>query len=123
MAYIAQTHLAPAKTFARALEAIPGLGRHQCLQICDQLGTSPNIRVAQLSPGQIQQAAQLVLQNYDTGRDARRGREQNVARLVKIASYRGFRHVAGLPVRGQRTHGNARTARRIRVAPRLSTRA
>jgi small subunit ribosomal protein S13 len=116
MIYIAHTHLNPKHTVAAALQALSGLGRHQSLQMCDQLGVSPRLRIGQLDPTHLENAAQLILHNYDTGRERRRVVEGHVARLVKIACYRGFRHVEGLPVRGQRTHGNSRTVRRRRLA-------
>jgi small subunit ribosomal protein S13 len=112
MAYILNKNLDDRKQLHRALAQIFGLGRHQSLQICMQLGLSEALRVKQLSQSQLEEIAELVLEQYDTGVELKRAVGKNTRRLIQIASYRGFRHSLGLPVRGQRTHGNAKTRRR-----------
>lgn len=114
MVYVLNTNLNAKKKLYCSLSKIYGLGKHNSLQICDQLGISGDIRLKQLSGFQIEQLTQLITQNYDIGLDIRRSTFQNIQRLVKIASYRGFRHTEGLPVRGQRTHGNSKTIRKLK---------
>lgn len=114
MVYVLNTNLNVKKKLYCSLSQIYGLGKHNCLQICDQLGISENIRLKQLSVFQIEQLTQLITQNYDIGLEIKRSALQNIQRLVKIASYRGFRHIEGLPVRGQRTHGNSKTSRKLK---------
>lgn len=114
MAYILNTNLNAKKKLHCSLTQFYGLGKHNSLQICDQLGISRDIRLKQLSGFQIEQLTQLINQNYNIGLEIKRLTFQNVQRLVKIASYRGFRHTEGLPVRGQRTHGNSKTSRKLK---------
>jgi small subunit ribosomal protein S13 len=114
MVYIQNTHLNDKKPIYQACTQIYGLGHHHCLQICDALGISPETRLGMLSAGQHSLLAQIITQNYDTGSDVRRFTRQNIQRLVHIHSFRGYRHIQGLPVRGQRTHGNARTVRKLK---------
>jgi small subunit ribosomal protein S13 len=114
MVYLLNTNLSNKKKISLALCDIYGLGKFQSKQICIQLGMSENLRIKQLSGFQLQQLTQLITQDYNIGIDLRRTVQQNIQRLVKIASYRGFRHTEGLTVRGQRTHGNSRTVRKLK---------
>ena len=114
MVYVLNTNLNAKKKLYNSLSQIYGLGKHNSLQICDQLGISGDVRLKQLSGFQIEQLTQLITQNYDIGLEIKRSTLQNIQRLVKIASYRGFRHTEGLPVRGQRTHGNSKTSRKLK---------
>ena len=115
MLYVLNTNLNTKKKLFTALTEIYGLGKHTCLQLCDLLGVSGDRRLKQLSPVQIEHLTQLVNQNYNIGSEIKRSTIKNVQRLIKIASYRGFRHTEGLPVRGQRTHGNSRTRRKLKM--------
>lgn len=114
MIYLFHTNLQPNKTVNKALEKIHGIGRKQSQQICNQLGISNQIRINQLSNNQLEKLTNLVNTNYQIGSDLARVRKNNITRLVRIASYRGFRHTEGLPVRGQRTHGNSKTCRKFK---------
>ena len=113
MIYLVNTHLKNKKKIFLALTEIYGLGKHNSSQICDLLGVSANRRLKQLSSSQIENLTQLVDQNYIVGPEIKRSTIKNIQRLIKIASYKGFRHNDGLPVRGQRTHGNCRTRRKF----------
>ena len=115
MLYVLNTNLNTKKKLLTALTEIFGLGKHTCLQLCDLLGVSGDRRLKQLSPVQIEHLTQLVNQNYNIGSEIKRSTLKNIQRLIKIASYRGFRHTEGLPVRGQRTHGNCRTRRKLKM--------
>lgn len=115
MLYVLNTNLNTKKKIKNALSDIYGLGPHTCDQLCDLLGISTERRLKQLSSKQLEQLTQLVNQNYNIGGEIKRSTLKNIQRLIKIASYRGFRHTEGLPIRGQRTHGNSRTARKLKI--------
>jgi small subunit ribosomal protein S13 len=114
MVYILNTNLKNNKKVRTALCEIYGLGKTLSSQICDQLGFSEKLKISTLTNFQIQQLSQTIAQNFLIGGDKRRDLRNNKNRLIAIGCYRGFRHNIGLPVRGQRTHGNARTARRMK---------
>ena len=114
MVYLLNTPLNNRKKVSGALCDIYGLGKFQSKQICIQSGISETDRIKQLTGFQLEQLTQLITQEYNIGIDLKRTVQQNIQRLVKIASYRGFRHTEGLSVRGQRTHGNCRTVRKLK---------
>ncbi len=114
MVYILNTNLKNNKKVRTALCEIYGIGKSLSSQICDQLGFSEKYKISNLTNFQIQQLSQIITQNFYIGGDLRRDVRNNKNRLIGIGCYRGFRHNIGLPVRGQRTHGNARTARRMK---------
>ena len=116
MIYLFNTNLPNEKKVTKALEKIQGIGRNQSHQICNQLGISNQIRINQLSNQSLEKLTGLIQSTYQIGSDLTRIRSNNIARLVRIGSYRGFRHTEGLPVHGQRTHGNANTCRKLRQA-------
>lgn len=115
MLYVLNTNLNSKKKLFIALTEIYGLGKHNSFQICDLLGISIDRRLKQLSSIQLEQLTQLVNQNYNVGSEIKRSNIRNIQRLIKIASYKGFRHTEGLPVHGQRTHGNSRTRRKLKL--------
>jgi len=115
MVYFLNTHLDSKYKISSALQKIYGLGKYQSAQICDEIGISSEKRVKQLQPSEFEQLNTLITQNYEIGSDIKRSLLQNITRLVKIGTYRGFRHSDGLPVRGQKTHGNSRTARKLKI--------
>lgn len=114
MVYILNTNLKNNKKARRALCEIYGIGKSLSNQICDQLGLSENFKIETLTLYQTEQLSQIITQNFLIGAEKRREIRTNINRLGFIGCYRGFRHNIGLPVRGQRTHGNARTARSLR---------
>jgi small subunit ribosomal protein S13 len=114
MLYVLNTNLNSKKKLFIALTEIYGLGKHNSSQICDLLGISKERRLKQLSSLQLEHLTQLVNQNYNISSEIKRSTMKNIQRLIKIATYRGFRHTEGLPVRGQRTHGNSRTRRKLK---------
>jgi small subunit ribosomal protein S13 len=113
MVYIHNTNCPNSKKLYKALTDIYGLGTHHSLQICDVLGVCPNTRLSECTSSQIAFLSQTIAQNYETGVEIRRNVAQNIQKFINIASYRGFRHVQGLPVRGQRTRGNHKTASKL----------
>ncbi|MEA1928113.1 MAG: 30S ribosomal protein S13 [Candidatus Auribacterota bacterium] len=97
------------KTVEIALTAIFGLGRKLARDVADKAGVSPTIRAKDLKEDEVAKLAIVIQKDYMVEGDLRRDRAQNIKRLMNIGSYRGLRHRRGLPVRGQRTHTNART--------------
>ena len=114
MVYIYNTNLKNNKKVKKALCVIYGIGKILSSQICESLGFSDKLKVSHLTNFQIQQLSQIIDLNFLIGGDKKRDLRNNKNRLIQIGCYRGFRHNIGLPVRGQRTHGNARTVRRLR---------
>jgi small subunit ribosomal protein S13 len=113
MVYLLNTPLPDRQQVHRALTRIYGLGPAQATHLCQEVGLGPHIRLAQVTPGDLDRLGHLVARDYETGAHLRRRQRQDIQRLVAMGAVRGFRHREGLPVRGQRTHTNARTARRL----------
>lgn len=114
MAYIQNTHLPEKKRVFIALQKIYGIGYSLSNRICDKLGISPEITVKEMSASQVEQLNGYLTRKVLTGHQLRRVNRLSLLRLVGIGCYRGFRYTQGLPSRGQRTHGNSRTARRLK---------
>lgn len=109
MSYIVGTSLPKDKLLTQALSGILGLGSHQINKICRKAGFGPDCRVKDLNISQwatVEEAVDLL--GIPIGPDLRRFQRDKVKRLCSILSYRGLRHRKGLPVRGQRTHTNAK---------------
>ena len=115
MVYILNTKLKNEKRVELALCNIHGIGKNLARQICGQLGLSSDSRMNQLSNSQIDKLSQILIQYYRIGPELKQSIRLNIQRLVRIGCYRGFRHIESLPVRGQRTHGNARTVRNLQL--------
>ena len=109
MARIAGVDLPREKRVEIGLTYIYGIGRTRARQALVATGIDPSIRVAQLSDDQVRTLRDHIDGNYQVEGDLRREVSQNIKRKVEIGSYQGIRHRRGLPVRGQRTHTNART--------------
>lgn len=112
MVYIYNTQLNNNKLLTVALSEIYGIGSGGSSKICDMIGASNQIRLSQLTNSQIEELKKLLDQKNYIGSVGKQVQRQNIQRLINIASYRGFRHTEGLPCRGQRTHGNAKTVRK-----------
>lgn len=109
MSYIVGTSLPKDKLLSQALSGILGLGSHQIAKICRKAGLGPDCRVKDLTILQWSALEETVDSlSVPTGPDLRRFHRDKVKRLCSILSYRGLRHRKGLPVRGQRTHTNAK---------------
>jgi small subunit ribosomal protein S13 len=91
------------------LTYIFGIGRTTATKICAETGVDPSTRVRDLTEDEVTKIRDYIDENYIVEGDLRRNTKQNIARLMEIGCYRGLRHRKGLPVRGQRTHTNART--------------
>ena len=109
MARIAGVNLPTNKRVIIALTYIHGIGRTGAVQIADKLKIDHSRRVQDLSDAEILQIRETIDADYTVEGDLRRNTSMNIKRLMDLACYRGLRHRKGLPVRGQRTHTNART--------------
>ena len=109
MARIAGVNLPTKKRVRIALTYIYGIGPKFSQEICDSLGIGDAVRVFDLSDAQILQIREAIDKSYQVEGDLRREVSMNIKRLMDLGCYRGLRHRKGLPVRGQRTHTNART--------------
>jgi small subunit ribosomal protein S13 len=109
MARIAGVDLPPNKRVEIALTYIFGIGRSQSNRILSTAGINLDTRVRELNDDEINKIRKLIEEQYRVEGDLRKESSFNIKRLMEIGSYRGLRHRRGLPVRGQRTHTNART--------------
>ncbi len=99
----------PNKRIDVALTYIYGVGPHVAKLLLEETKIAPEMRARDLSDEQVTQLNQLIERKFVTEGQLRRQVLQNIARLKEIRSYRGLRHIRGLPTRGQRTRTNART--------------
>jgi len=111
VARIAGVDLPRDKRVEIGLTYIYGIGLTRSKQILAKTSVNPDTRVKELSDADVAALRQEVEDNYQVEGDLRRWESMNIKRLMDIGSYRGRRHRAGLPVRGQRTRTNARTRR------------
>lgn len=109
MARIAGVNIPTAKRVIIALRYIHGIGPAKAREICEKVGIAAERRVHQLSDAEILQIREAIDRDYVVEGDLRREVAVNIKRLMDMGCYRGLRHRRGLPVRGQRTHTNART--------------
>ncbi len=109
MARIAGVNIPTAKRVPIALTYITGIGPTSALKICDALGIAVQRRVNDLSDAEILAIREHIDANFTVEGDLRREVSTNIKRLMDLGCYRGLRHRRNLPVRGQRTHTNART--------------
>lgn len=109
MARIAGVDLPRDKRIEIALTYIYGIGRHTAREVLNKAGVSPDIRVKDLSGEDVAKIRQVIASDYKVEGALRTEVQMNIKRLMDIGCYRGLRHRRGLPVRGQRTHTNART--------------
>ncbi len=109
MARIAGVNIPTDKRMVISLTYIHGIGRTKAKDICQAANIPPERRVNELSDTEIMQVREMIDRDYLVEGDLRREVAMNVKRLMDLGCYRGLRHRRGLPVRGQRTHTNART--------------
>ena len=109
MARIAGVNIPTNKRVEVALTYIHGIGDTYAKQICEKVSIPPDRRVSQLTESEVIQIREVIDRDYVVEGDLRRDVAMNIKRLMDLGCYRGLRHRRGLPVRGQRTHTNART--------------
>ncbi|CAN5161895.1 30S ribosomal protein S13 [soil metagenome] len=109
MARIAGVNIPTNKRVVIALQYIHGIGQAKAHEIVEKVGIEEARRVNQLTDAEVLQIRETIDRDYQVEGDLRREVSVNIKRLMDLACYRGLRHRKGLPVRGQRTHTNART--------------
>jgi small subunit ribosomal protein S13 len=109
MARISGVDIPREKRLVVSLTYIYGIGRSQSEEICEATGIDQSTRVRDLTDTEVNQLRAHIEQNLKVEGDLRREISQNIKRKMEIGCYQGLRHRRGLPVRGQRTHTNART--------------
>jgi small subunit ribosomal protein S13 len=109
MARIAGVNIPTNKRVIIALQYIHGIGPKNAATICEQVGIAAERRVNQLSDAEVLQIREMIDRDFLVEGDLRREVSMNIKRLMDLGCYRGLRHRRQLPVRGQRTHTNART--------------
>jgi len=109
LARIAGVNIPTNKRVLIALTYIHGIGRAKAQQIVNKIGIPVEKRVNQLSDDEVLKIRELIDREFHVEGDLRREVAMNIKRLMDLGCYRGLRHRRGLPVRGQRTHTNART--------------
>ena len=109
MARIEGVDLPRNKHIEISLTYIFGIGRTSARKICEKAGIDRSTKVDRLSDGEVVRLREIIESEYRVEGDLRRTISQNIKMLMDIGCYRGLRHRRGLPVRGQRTHTNART--------------
>ena len=109
MARIAGVDLPREKSIGVALSYIYGIGRSSAIKICDSAGVQLHMKTHQLDESEVIRIRDEIERKYRVEGDLRREVTQNIKMLMDMGCYRGLRHRRGLPVRGQRTHTNART--------------
>ena len=109
MARIAGVNIPTNKRVIIALTYIHGIGRTTAVKIADKLGIDHTARVQDLTDEEVLRIRETIDADYQVEGDLRRDTAMNIKRLMDLRTYRGLRHRNGLPVRGQRTHTNART--------------
>ena len=115
MLYFLETKLSDEKSVCVALTNIYGIGKNTAFSLCKKLGFSVNLKVKNLTQEQITEMLQLIdLLNLNLNNELKKLKSLTLKNLVSIKSYKGLRRVQGLPVRGQRTHTNAKSARKYK---------
>lgn len=116
MARIAGVNIPTNKLAVIGLTYIYGIGRKKAEEICQTIGIAANKRVNELTDDETLKIRELIDSSYHVEGDLRREVSLNIKRVMDLGCYRGLRHRKGLPVRGQRTHTNARTRKGKAVA-------
>jgi small subunit ribosomal protein S13 len=116
MARIAGVDLPRNKRIVIALQYIYGVGESRAKKLLEAAGVSPDVRTYDLSEEDVSRLRREIEQNFKVEGALRTEISMNIKRLMDIGCYRGLRHRRGLPVRGQRTHTNARTHKGTRRA-------
>jgi small subunit ribosomal protein S13 len=109
VARVAGVNIPTQKRVEISLTYIHGIGRKIAREICGRVGIPPQRRVHELSDAEVLKIREMIDREYKVEGDLRREVAMNIKRLMDLGCYRGLRHRRGLPVRGQRTHTNART--------------
>jgi small subunit ribosomal protein S13 len=118
MVYVSKTKLPENKSVFYALISLYGIGRSRACLICHKLGFSGNLKIRNLTKKQVNILTKIVDDklmedlNFELLSNLKKSRRLAKKKLISIKSYKGIRRAQGLPIRGQRTHTNARTSRK-----------
>lgn len=112
MVYLFNEHIPTKKTIKKALTAIHGIGANRALALAGALCFNPNKRFFTLGLAPIRKISKYIATNYKVGGILQKQTIEDIKKKIKIRCYQGIRHKTNLPVRGQRTHTNARTQKR-----------
>nr|CAD91249.1 mitochondrial ribosomal protein RPS13 [Aa paleacea] len=112
MSYISGARSVPDSKVRIASTKMDGIGPQKAIQVRYRLGISGNIKMNELTQSQIDQMEQMISQDHVVHWELKRGERADIERFISLSRYRGIRHQDGLPLRGQRTHTNARTCRK-----------
>nr|UTM92000.1 ribosomal protein S13 [Gastrodia kachinensis] len=110
----ARSRSVPDEQVRIASTKMDGIGPKKAIQVRYRLGISGNIKMNELTQSQIDQMEQIRSQDHVVNWEFQRGERADIERLISLSRYRGIRHQDGSPLRGQRTHTNARTCRKRR---------
>lgn len=113
MSYISGARSVPDEQVRIASTKMDGIGPQKAMKFRYRLGISGNIKMNELTKYQIDQIEQMLSQDHVVHWELKRGERADIERLISISRYRGIRHQDGSPLRGQRTHTNARTFRKL----------
>lgn len=116
MARIAGVNIPTQKRVEIGLQSIYGIGPNKAKGLCEKLGIPAERRVSELTDEEVLKIREAIDHEHKVEGDLRREVSMNIKRLMDLGCYRGLRHRKGLPVRGQRTHTNARTRKGKAVA-------
>ena len=112
MSYISGARSVDDEQVRIASTKIDGIGPKKAIQVRYRLGISGNIKIKELTKYQIEKIEQVIGKDHIVNWELKRGERADIERLISLSCYRGIRHQDGLPLRGQRTHTNARTCRK-----------
>jgi small subunit ribosomal protein S13 len=116
MVYLAETELQKNMSVRMALTNVYGIGKKTSELICKKMGILYDFKVKELTTDQTSKLVKIIeLMKLQLASDLRKKTSNQIKLLVSIKTYRGMRRLKGLPVRGQRTHTNARTTRKIKI--------
>jgi small subunit ribosomal protein S13 len=113
MIYIFESKLSENKSVFLTLKYIYGIGKSNSFLICKKLGFSKNLKIKNITKVQINQLINTIVNlKIKIGSDLKKLKVLNTKKLISIKSYKGIRKIRGLPIRGQRTHTNAKTSKK-----------
>ena len=114
MIYILETDISAEKSIYVSLRKIYGLGKYKVIVLCKIIGLSPNMKTKKLSPKKLKKLIKVVNSlNITITSELKKQLSLNLKNLIEIKCYRGLRKLRGLPVRGQRTHTNAKNSKKF----------
>lgn len=114
MLYIFGKTIPVNKKIIYSLTNIFGINSYNSKKICKNIGINPSVRINSLKKNQIRKLIQYIDQNLVIEQDLKRNIILNKKNLINIKSYRGLRNLQGLPIRGQRTHTNSKTSKKLK---------